>query len=392
MKRIWILLSLALLVAFNGGDGKGTAEAVKPVAKTKGSADFNIGPLTVGGITYPEGGGKYTFPVISFKPTGPYTKREIIAAWDLPEYPSPAINDQTQEGVDVNGRRGRDDVELWAGYYSYPDEVKFKMLTDLAAFHRDEIVAYNNNDGRAYFEAGTDLILVMSCYHAKYDVEERGIQKWMDLTDGLAANRGFQTLMREAKMSKFRADLNPKRVEIKKYCQGHYSNLRPVPRIKTDKDIEIKKVLNLPPEPDPVENNMTVEGIDSNRDGSRDDIERQIAFNYYPDRIMIKILTDVARSYREMIKAYNNDNDAYLKYHRKMRIIGGCYYRRGGRMFEGLDEVLVKLKDSKDRKYQDLLMTNKIMTERSFKMLRSTEMDAYCNKHYPDIPFANPLL
>lgn len=54
----------------------------------------------------------------------------------------------------------------------------------------------------------------------------------------------------------------------------------------------------LPPEPDEIENNATLEGVDSNGNGVRDDVERKI-YAKYPKKLHRVILIDRAKFYQQ---------------------------------------------------------------------------------------------
>jgi len=55
----------------------------------------------------------------------------------------------------------------------------------------------------------------------------------------------------------------------------------------------------LPPEPDPVVNNATLGGVDSNNNGVRDDVERKI-YEKYPVKLQRVLLLDGARVFQEI--------------------------------------------------------------------------------------------
>ena len=57
----------------------------------------------------------------------------------------------------------------------------------------------------------------------------------------------------------------------------------------------------LPPEPDPVENDATLGGVDSNNNGVRDDVERNI-YATYPVKLQRALLMDGATVFQEIMK------------------------------------------------------------------------------------------
>lgn len=56
----------------------------------------------------------------------------------------------------------------------------------------------------------------------------------------------------------------------------------------------------LPPEPDEAENNATLEGVDSNNNGVRDDVERKI-YEKYPKKLHRELLLDGAGVFQEIM-------------------------------------------------------------------------------------------
>ena len=56
----------------------------------------------------------------------------------------------------------------------------------------------------------------------------------------------------------------------------------------------------LPPEPDSIQNNTTLEGIDSNDNGVRDDVERKI-YEKYPKALHVALLMDGAKQFQKVL-------------------------------------------------------------------------------------------
>ncbi len=71
---------------------------------------------------------------------------------------------------------------------------------------------------------------------------------------------------------------------------------------------EIINGYKLPPQPDPVINNSTLLGIDSNNNGVRDDVERALLFKYNTkkDRIKLAVAMQTAKAYQVVIKNPSN--------------------------------------------------------------------------------------
>ncbi|MFT7433545.1 MAG: hypothetical protein ACI9TY_001180 [Alphaproteobacteria bacterium] len=76
----------------------------------------------------------------------------------------------------------------------------------------------------------------------------------------------------------------------------------------------IERELELPPEPDKEVNDSTVEGVDSNANGIRDDIERANAFEFYGDKRKLSVANEIARIQREKIINID-DIDSLSKLH-----------------------------------------------------------------------------
>jgi hypothetical protein len=78
-------------------------------------------------------------------------------------------------------------------------------------------------------------------------------------------------------------------------------------------DLEIYQEINghrLPPEPDPIINNSTLLGIDSNNNGVRDDVERKIYFTY-DKKINQKLMMQAAKRNQSMLADPDLIKNAY---------------------------------------------------------------------------------
>jgi len=83
--------------------------------------------------------------------------------------------------------------------------------------------------------------------------------------------------------------------------------------------------LKLPEEPDEEENNSTPTGVDKNENYIRDNVERKIAFEHYPDLQKIKLLNDYAAEYTKQIIHFSDGNEVvYLKSRRSQIEALGC--------------------------------------------------------------------
>jgi len=83
--------------------------------------------------------------------------------------------------------------------------------------------------------------------------------------------------------------------------------------------------LGLPEEPDEEENNSTPTGVDKNENYIRDNVERQIAFDHYPDLQKIKLLNDYAAEYtKQIIHFSDDDKDSYIESDKRESVVIGC--------------------------------------------------------------------
>lgn len=83
----------------------------------------------------------------------------------------------------------------------------------------------------------------------------------------------------------------------------------------------------VPPEPDPVVNNATLLGVDSNNNGVRDDVERQIASNYGTNAGQYDAVVRAAKSDQEYLIA-NGDPMKSTATTSHAVVVGACMNRR----------------------------------------------------------------
>lgn len=104
------------------------------------------------------------------------------------------------------------------------------------------------------------------------------------------------------------------------YYEVEFKSLKTIKANKSQQIKEIKyrfyvpEVINgykLPFEPDPIVNNASLLGVDSNDNGVRDDVERYIIKTYKDEKIAIEIGFQVARAYNTVIEEPANAGETY---------------------------------------------------------------------------------
>lgn len=84
---------------------------------------------------------------------------------------------------------------------------------------------------------------------------------------------------------------------------------------------------NLPPDPGPA-GMKTIEGIDSDKDGLRDDVQRYIAMNYGHSALAVKVLTNIAMTKQIAVKYGDSlGREESQKLASKFMNAGRCYSR-----------------------------------------------------------------
>lgn len=118
-----------------------------------------------------------------------------------------------------------------------------------------------------------------------------------------------------------------------------------------DEQSEIERELGLPPSPG-TSGDATVEGRDENQNRVRDDVEREIAFRYWPDTTLITQLWSLARLDQRML---DNANDAEVvaEAFSEKRVLLGCLERYLGgdlnRVLEVVGDVATLQRNTSQR-------------------------------------------
>ena len=121
---------------------------------------------------------------------------------------------------------------------------------------------------------------------------------------------------------------------------------------------------HLPPEPDSALNNSTLEGIDVNRNGIRDDVELAI-FKLYPDSAKIRSgALQYAKAMQMYFRKDITNSEIFVAVIQEDGRGGGCFYHSLPRIdFEAGEEAINKafaIKDAKDEEIQNLVFNTEI--------------------------------
>lgn len=84
---------------------------------------------------------------------------------------------------------------------------------------------------------------------------------------------------------------------------------------------DIERDLNLPPDPG-AEGDESVDGIDSNENVIRDDVERNIGFRYYPNRKLIDLIWRLAKLDQTMVLGVDDPNVVNGAFDEKKLVLG----------------------------------------------------------------------
>tara|TARA_Y100000590_G_C15665494_1_gene994287 strand:+ start:897 stop:1445 length:549 start_codon:yes stop_codon:yes gene_type:complete len=143
---------------------------------------------------------------------------------------------------------------------------------------------------------------------------------------------------------------------------------------------QIEEKFNLPPEPDPVLNNATILGVDSNNNDIRDDVERAIAFKYYQDEKAVSLFNQESKIDSKLISAVeSNDRSEYLKLIEENGLLVECFFEYNESLVD--DDLLGMTENTTERK-EFLIRSQELMLSgvASIQGPTSTEVQEYCSK------------
>ena len=136
----------------------------------------------------------------------------------------------------------------------------------------------------------------------------------------------------------------------------------------------------LPPEPDPKINNSTLLGIDSNKNGVRDDVERKI-YLQYDEEIERQYLMMSARKQQKRLEANNLIQNAE-KWERLDRYTFGCIsyisHEYGIRLYGNIDFVLDNVYNTRSR-LEKYMAYNQALSGGVYGTPKSYEVESSCD-------------
>lgn len=220
---------------------------------------------------------------------------------DLPPEPNAKINDSNVEGIDFNKNGIRDDIER---------KITLTFANDRATY--DGLIFYAKYQQRFLLKPDKEALFVLSCAELILDPKLLGYVH--DLSTFKTPLRAKEynnnvNLIKENKDLKF-----PKVVE-EEDCERPYFAKQILFRSKVP--IEFSTQINgvpIPPAADPKLVDASVEGVDQNKNGVRDDVERLLAFNFEKRKREYVSLFEFAKLYQTFLLNPNPANESnYFK-------------------------------------------------------------------------------
>jgi hypothetical protein len=91
---------------------------------------------------------------------------------------------------------------------------------------------------------------------------------------------------------------------------------------------EVISAYSLPVMPTESEDNATLKGVDSNKNGVRDSRERLVTLKHYKDEDRVNILIKSIQAYEKSVDAYKEgDVDKVKQLRREQQLYNACYWR-----------------------------------------------------------------
>ena len=218
------------------------------------------------------------------------SKKEIEKKYNLPPEPNKNMAGfDTIEGIDSNGIRGRDDVERILAFTFYKDE---SILNEMFKYSEDiqslTVISLNIKNGKggkeSYRKLYHDILQKQICNITKNNKSTYiNIEYLRDII--------FNTDERYLNNYISEEYAQPVKVDSSK-C--HFSNSK------------LENTFNLPPEPSEEDTLATLEGVDVDEDGIRDDLKRLITFEFPNDPYARKVYERRAAIWTELLKNEGN--------------------------------------------------------------------------------------
>lgn len=212
-----------------------------------------FGVLAIAGVVLVACGGG------SFQPaTGTITNissaYEDINGITVPPEPAPTLNNSTIAGIDVNKNGVRDDVERMIAK-KIPSVDQFTGWMIVAGVYQSTLLAATIS--QTEYET---MDLKVTCVDYKY------LDTMDTLTSGHVLKATLNTSLRKQDYKNKIAMMPGRFVSAERECRSETAQIS-----------EVINGITVPPEPDSDLNNSTLAGIDVNKNGVRDDVERVIA-------------------------------------------------------------------------------------------------------------------
>ncbi len=226
------------------------------------------------------------------------------SALPLPPEPDPKLNNASLEGVDSNKDGIRDDIERRIGNL-YKNN---KRMLDAAVYYaKNEQKLLINPDRQAWYVKNCAALILDETI--KLGVREFGTYNTPERVKAIADN--LKTLV-ENKENNLPVALD---VGEDEDCERPYFANPNLFSMKVPKDFTAKiNGAAVPPEVDTIVGNATVEGIDTNKNGVRDDVERAIAYNFEIKKREYFYLLEFAKAYQALLISPNPTNESnYLR-------------------------------------------------------------------------------
>lgn len=244
----------------------------------------------------------------------------VINGIAVPPEPDPALNDATLAGVDSNNNGVRDDVERMIAREFGDSTSKYQEVMRFAAAEQ-RVITDGNPNARDSYTNFIDCAL------------DRGFVSSEDLDE--TTNTVLNTPARRG-------------AEGRTLAGATFEDCKEEPSTS-----EVINGISVPPEPNPVINNATLAGVDSNQNGVRDDVERFIAERYGHNQIAMKGAMESARGHQMILLANMESRDSAQAALRSSISAGVCAARvftaSGLNATEELNQTFSRTYDTPER-------------------------------------------
>jgi hypothetical protein len=229
-------------------------------------------------------------------------QKHLVKEYNLPPEPDVEENNSTINGVDINNNLIRDDWERAIVFEHHEDQLLINLNQEYAKLNYKLNSLYDSKKFKELRASEPKIRELIGCafYFGKdglgsdnldrmpVSTYERYVyqqQRDSEMLKGLGGVSGFDTLMLSKICQKYRLEtVNAKNLSKK----------------------EIEEKFNLPPEPSEEDTLATLEGVDLDEDGIRDDLKRLITFEFPNDPYARKVYERRAAIWTELLKNEGN--------------------------------------------------------------------------------------